>query len=89
MRPRSLSWLDARSATPQASAGGSSCVHILERFGLAPGALIHDTKVLIDKYRGRHGIYSLGAPLRNPCVKKRGPDLARRQAKKNTEPRRV
>ena len=33
--------------------------------------------------------YSLGAPLRNPCVKKRGPDLARRQAKKNTEPRRV
>ena len=33
--------------------------------------------------------YSLGAALRNPCVKKRGPDLARRQAKKNTEPRRV
>ena len=36
-----------------------------------------------------YGRYSLGAPLRNPCVKKRGPDLARRQAKKNTEPRRV
>ena len=33
--------------------------------------------------------YSLGLALRNTDVKKRGPDLARRQAKKNTEPRRV
>ena len=46
----------------------------------------HDTSVV----GVLHGpVYSLGAPLRNCNVKKRGPDLARRQAKKNTEPRRV
>ena len=30
--------------------------------------------------------YSLGLALRNCRIKKRGPDLARRRAKKNTEP---
>ena len=35
----------------------------------------------------RHLEYSLGAALRNPTVKKQGPDLARREAKKHSEPR--
>ena len=45
---------------------------------------ISSKKVLNFKAR-----YSLGPALRKRNVKKRGPDLARRRAKKNTEPVRV
>ena len=43
------------------------------------------------EHPGVHGLmdYSLGPALRKRNVKKRGPDLARRRAKKNTEPVRV
>ena len=42
-----------------------------------------------EAYQVKTYEYSLGLALRNCPIKKRGPDLARRRAKKNTEPVRV